>query len=218
MARNLTILKMSSFLTSRTPPIMSMRARRLVLGPLGKSQGQRGSLRQRSDTPVALGTAPLSPMLEWLHLGLGRVGSGMHGGEKRRPLRFQWPLTTTNALMCFYGGVQDYSTKLGTNIPKRKRVLGTIWKKLHTRDRSNRSISRVTSNSVLAFCHGLICLWAVIWKRKCGFLLLSLENSSHTFFPHTGRRLEGIKEIEGLSRFCNQFPILEWRWGPKWDS
>ena len=63
-----------------------------------------------------------TPILDWLYLGLGRAGSGMHGGEKR-PLRFQWPLTTTNALMSVSAEVQvqDYSAKLGTSIPKRKK-------------------------------------------------------------------------------------------------
>lgn len=212
-ARNLTILKMSSFLTSRTPPIMSMRARRLASEPLGKRQGQRGSLRQRYDTPVALGAGPPLPtlMLECL-----QAVAWIEGG---RPLRSQWPLTTTNAFTCFCSGVQaqDYPTKFGTSIPQGERVLGTVWANAHTLVRSDCSISWATSNSVLDFCHGLICLWAVIWKRKCSFLLLFLQNSSHTSLPHNGRRLEGITKIEGWTRFCNQFPILGWKWGLKWD-
>lgn len=158
-------------------------------------------------------------MWDWLYLGLGRVGSGMRGGEKK-PLRFQWPLTTTNALMCLSGGVK-YKTIQPSEEQvslKGKRVLGTTREKLHTRVRSNRSISRVTSKSVLAFCHGLICLWAEIWKRKCSFLLLFLQNPNQSYLLHTGRRLDGIRGIEGIPRFCHQFPILEWRWDPKWES
>lgn len=77
--RNLTILKMSSFLTSRTPPIMSIRARRLVSGPWEgarvredgwHSGGPRGSL-------------PLNVRMTAFRIG---EGGQWYGGERgKRP-------------------------------------------------------------------------------------------------------------------------------------
>lgn len=121
MARNLTILKMSSFLTSRTPPIMSMRARRLESGPLGKSQGQRGSLRQR---PLQWHQGQPHPNIR---LTVFRIGEGGQWHAWRGQEATEIPVTSDHdkRLMSVSAEVQvqDYSAKLGTSRPKRKKGL-----------------------------------------------------------------------------------------------
>lgn len=149
-------------------------------------------------------------MLEWLHLELGRVASGMEGREGRRLWRFQWPLTMISALICLYSGeqVQDYWTKLGTRIPKGKGVLEYVWAKVHTCVRSCCSISRFIVNSFLAFFHGLTNLWTVIWKRKWSFLLLFLKNSNPTFLPHTREEVRRYQEDKGTIQISQLISYL----------
>lgn len=87
MVRNLTIFKISSFLTSRTPPIMSIRARCLMSALYERVKEQRSE--QTVETSLTGGPWASHPVSGGPRLGWGE-------GE----LRCEGHLTGPDALMC----------------------------------------------------------------------------------------------------------------------
>lgn len=118
MARNLTILKMSSFLTSELSHHVhegsASWVRALERARVREGVTETETTQWHQDSPT--------PILDWLYLGLGGAGSGMHGGDKEAT-EIQWPLTHDKCLMSVSAEVQvqDYSAKLGTSMPKKEK-------------------------------------------------------------------------------------------------